>query len=191
MKIFLDCGYHQGQGLAEFSKKWNIKNDWQIHCWEPNPNNHKYFKTQPNIFNHREAVWFFPGVTKLRLENNNGIFDGWGSTLMRESQHKNLDKEIDVKTIDFRSWIKENTKWTDDVYIKMDIEGSEFPVLRRMIKADINPSMAGASNAQLILPRVKKIAVEFHERFFPMENKATVDKIIEDLSKFTKVERHW
>ena len=35
-KIFLDCGFHHGEGLAQFERILRINNEWIVHCFEPN-----------------------------------------------------------------------------------------------------------------------------------------------------------
>ena len=35
--IFIDCGFHLGEGLTEFISMLNIDSNWEIHCFEANP----------------------------------------------------------------------------------------------------------------------------------------------------------
>ena len=43
-------------------------------------------------------------------------------------------KTIKVKAIDFGQWLKNNYRKEDVVFVKMDIEGAEYPVLEKMLK---------------------------------------------------------
>ena len=63
------------------------------------------------------------------------------------------DGEILVDSIDFCEFLKSSCKKGDYVVIKMDIEGSEFYVLPKIIE-------------QNLFDLISEMSVEFHERFF-------------------------
>ena len=62
-------------------------------------------------------------------------YGGMGSTLIKEKQTGELDKEhpIKVKAIDFNQWIMDNFSKDDYIVLKLDIEGAEYKVLDKMI----------------------------------------------------------
>lgn len=35
--IFIDCGFHCGEGLTEFAAKLGIDNTWDVYAFEANP----------------------------------------------------------------------------------------------------------------------------------------------------------
>jgi hypothetical protein len=57
---------------------------------------------------------------------------------------------IDVGCVDFSEWICSVTRVHDNVTLKLDIEGSEYEVLWKMIKDGS-------------ISRVKKLYIEFHK----------------------------
>jgi hypothetical protein len=60
----------------------------------------------------------------------------------------------------------------------MDIEGSEFLVLRKMIEDGT-------------ISRLKEIYIEFHERFMPSESIETRQKIVEDIKNQGVIVHEW
>ena len=46
----------------------------------------------------------------------------------------NYNKPVKIKSLDFSKWLKKNIKKTDYVVVKMNIEGSEYLVLEKLIK---------------------------------------------------------
>ena len=41
MKIFIDCGTNYFQGLSQFHEMYKFDSDWQIYCFEANPETYK------------------------------------------------------------------------------------------------------------------------------------------------------
>ena len=58
-----------------------------------------------------------------------------GSSVYKAKRTGNLDKEHPRKTpcIDFSKWIKDHFKKTDNIVLKMNIEGAEYDILEKMI----------------------------------------------------------
>jgi FkbM family methyltransferase len=58
-----------------------------------------------------------------------------GSTLLASKTTGKLDREhpITVRCIDFGAWVKRSFTKDDFVIVKLDIEGAEYAVLRKMI----------------------------------------------------------
>ena len=71
-----------------------------------------------------------------------------------------------VEAIDLSDFIKNNFSKEDFIILKLDIEGSEFDVLQKMITDET-------------LEYIKKIYVEWHEQFFH-ENKLNEKTFIMD-----------
>jgi FkbM family methyltransferase len=84
---------------------------------------------------------------------NNPTFGSVGSSIMNNSksvQGPNNSKV--VKSINVATFLhKMNLHWDDNVILKVDIEGAEFLVLRRIIAAGL-------------LPYIDVLAVEWHEQ---------------------------
>jgi hypothetical protein len=80
-----------------------------------------------------------------------------GTGIIRKDYgNKHSDQNtVEVGTTDIHTWIMENTCENDDIVVKMDIEGAEYEVLRRMITR-------GSAC------RIRKLYIEFHARLDPL-----------------------
>jgi hypothetical protein len=177
-----------------FIRGLGIDGSWAVHCWEPNPENHPEPGSLPcgAIF-HQEAVWDQNEKVVLRQDEQSGGFGGQGSTVMPDVATDPERKgwlpdlrgaEVEVDGIDFALWVLNETDPSDEVYIKMDIEGAEFPVVRRML--ELEDALPGAG----IFGRIKTMWIEWHDRFFETESEATAQALEAQLSKLTSVRKH-
>jgi FkbM family methyltransferase len=146
-KVFIDCGYHLGEGMSQFISALGIDDTWEIHTFEPNPMCHAGDKIHLHnlpIHYHNAAVWIenkkmlfnqeHRNSTGSPIENSTHEWDGHGSCLMvLESKHSVVN-QVEVDAIDFAEFLEQFRGM--DVYCKMDIEGAEFAVLRHLIKTD-------------------------------------------------------
>jgi FkbM family methyltransferase len=187
MKYFIDCGYHLGEGLRDFTQRLGINGkDWVVHAFEANPEceiekkwlNHPFLIRAIN-----KAVWTTDGTTILNLESRSATgsptefststLDGWGTTLADVESSHSYVKQIEVPTFDFSQFMK-NFVNEKEVYVKMDIEGAEFPVLRKCL---VDGTIA----------YMKEIYVEWHYEDLKTESKETCDSLKAKLSKYTTV----
>ena len=62
-------------------------------------------------------------------------FHEWGSSLLRDMRNRTDETQLTVKvpTVNFDRWIALHARQQDHVVLKMDVEGAEFSVLRKMI----------------------------------------------------------
>ena len=95
------------------------------------------------------------GIWKMGIENHKkkypldskldiGIPSSGGSCIKemrdkhnRTPEHENLytfEEPVSVECIDFSKWIKDNFSKEDYIFVKMDIEGSEYKILPKMIE---------------------------------------------------------
>jgi FkbM family methyltransferase len=181
-KVFIDGGFHLGEGLSEFKIMLGITNDWVIHAFEPNLHCNGNLINDNNIIFHRKAIWVENGSQMFNCEDNNATnspkvnsvsnLDGWGSCLSTIESTHTFGEQILVETIDFSEFI--NNFKDCEIYCKLDIEGAEFEVLRKLIKT------GGIS-------LIKELWVEWHEMDLPTENENTMLELVDELSKYTKI----
>jgi hypothetical protein len=74
---------------------------------------------------------------------------------------------VKIPSIDFNRFISELPE-DSNIICKMDIEGSEFQVLRYLIE-------------KKTITKLKEIYIEFHERFMPAESKETEKELVEQI----------
>jgi FkbM family methyltransferase len=178
-RIFLDCGTHLGQALRHFQRQGVIDRSWEIHAFEANPACHlaeRVNRLDLHVTPHECAVWITDGVVAFYQENhqrsNSGsptdgrsTIDGWGSSVAAvAAQHPGYEPEMMVPCIDFSRFIRELPD-TAEIVCKLNVEGSEFPVLRRML-------------SERTIDRISKLYVEFHQWMIPSETDQSVHELV-------------
>jgi FkbM family methyltransferase len=181
--VFLDLGTHYGQGLRDFIIKHKMNESWIIHTFEANPITHVIFKSKyqqftPWVISHNVAVSDRNGTITVNLESfENGEITGQGTSVIsmdnwdpwRDGTTPNhFIHKAEVPCIDLSQFIIENFSKDDNIIIKMDIEGSEYDTLEKMIET-------GA------IEYVNTLVVEWHSRYFT--NK---DEILEREKKISE-----
>ncbi len=182
--IFLDCGTHLCEGLVDFYNRGIIDDTYEIHTFEANPacNIEERIKQLPlNITPYNKAVWIEDGIVLFNQEHhkkyNTGSptdgysdIDGWASSIDGIGFHyRGYEDKIEISSIDFSKFVSELPN-DANIICKMDIEGSEFYVLRKMIK-------------EKTICKIKEIYIEFHERFMPAESEHSRQQIINDIAQ--------
>jgi FkbM family methyltransferase len=190
--IFLDCGTHLCEGLIDFYNKGIINDTFEIHTFEANPacNIEERIKQIPlNITAHNKAVWIEDGYVFFNQENHQksktnsptdgySNIDGWGSSVDGIGfEHPGYDSKVKIPSINFSKFIQSFPK-DSNIICKMDIEGSEFKVLRHLIE-------------QGTISNIKEIYIEFHERFMPLESKHTEYELIKQINSFGVKVNNW
>jgi FkbM family methyltransferase len=180
--IFLDCGTHLCEGLVDFYNRGIINDNFEIHTFEANPacNIEERIKQIPlNITPYNKAVWIEDGHVYFNQENHQksrtgsptdgySDIDGWGSSVDGIGfNHAGYDTKVKIPSINFSKFISELPD-DSNIICKMDIEGSEFQVLRHLIKEGT-------------ITKLKEIYIEFHERFMPAESKETEKELVNQI----------
>ncbi|WP_204017580.1 FkbM family methyltransferase [Sphaerimonospora thailandensis] len=124
------------------------------------------------------AVWTHDGTINLFLGHHES------STVMPGKrvppvydQQIDYDSPVPVPAIDFSAWLRRTVTPDDHVVVKMDIEGAEYPVLRKLV-AD------GTINLISIL------YIEWHHDRFPAMSRADHDQLVTAVSACIDV-RDW
>lgn len=132
MKIFIDAGCNEGGAISQFKKKiGEAYHEWTVHAFDVLPIIKKPYQ---NVTVHKKGVWIRD--EKRRFYINPRKKKSKGNSLMENKQSGKLDKKhpIEVECIDFSKWIADNFNKTDEIILDMDIEGSEYAVLDKMVK---------------------------------------------------------
>ncbi len=180
--IFLDCGTHLCEGLIDFYNRGVINDTFEIHTFEANPacNIEERIKQIPlNITPYNKAVWIEEGYVYFNQENHkksqtgsptdgHSDIDGWASSIDGIGfHHAGYDTQVKVPSINFSKFISDLPE-DANIICKMDIEGSEFQVLRHLIK-------------EQTVTKLKEIYIEFHERFMPAESPETEKELVKQI----------
>ena len=184
--IFLDCGTHLCEGLIQFYNNGIINDSFEIHTFEANPScniKERISQIPLDIKYYEVAVWTEDGEVEFSQENHSksqsssptdgySDVDGWGSSVSSlNSTWKNKFREenIKVKSINFSNFLNQFSK-EDNIICKMDIEGSEFPVLRKMLKDNT-------------VDRMDTLYIEWHDHLLPDENIDSKNELLSELTK--------
>ena len=186
--VLLDLGTHYGQGLREFIDRFKVDDSWRVLTFEANPVTfEKYLKEYahqtPYVEACNAAVSDHFGTITVNLETPPNEDDtGQGSSIIpldnwdpwgnrTSGTHFHLQRE--VSCFDFSKFIQENFSKEDNIIIKMDIEGSEYDVLEKMIEDGT-------------IEFVNHLAVEWHARFFTNKEETQIreEKLIEKLKTY-------
>ena len=179
MKHFLDMGAHKLEGLKEFTKKLDIDKEWKVYSYEPNiliqedakkvveeiSDNYKSleffnkavmdeegtitFNCHRGAWKNQEKTEYIDGYTtgSNALDSNPKIDIGNGVVF------HTLQYDVECVSIDH---ILESICTQDpdaEIWIKCDIEGSEFVVLPRIIDSKYAKC-------------IKEMYIEWHERMW-------------------------
>lgn len=168
MKYFLDCGYYAGKAIEYYAPF--LDDSWTVIAFEPNEDldvekSIQRFKGIGFKWVHfLKAVW---------VEDTNKTFKVGGredASCIKDlhpNEPENIAEERTVACVDFSKFVAELPR-DATIVCSMDIEGAEFPVLRKLL-ADGTAS------------RLSLLDVEFHHRLLDGENEASASWLRQQL----------
>ena len=136
------------------------KRKWEIHSFEANPDfNHHLEETKKLVesLGHKHylyketAAWVRDETMTFYLDKINKLHNYWGSSLHKEHDDAKQSgyKNIQVKALDISTLLLKYTE-QDFIIMKIDIEGSEYELLKHLIR-------------QKTIFLIDIISVEFHD----------------------------
>lgn len=183
-KILVDCGSNLGQGYEQIKSLEKIDSFWDIEMFEPSPECVKHLVSKYNTDNfniNNKAVYTSYGEKEFHFTQDLSgevSYTSVGSKL-GEVKHLftnrnslySLSEPIIVETIDLSDFIdKLDYKY---ICLKLDVEGSEYDILRRMIETSS-------------LKKINKLYVEFHNYAIDSDKKGEYDIIKTDILNYLK-----
>ncbi len=162
--IFIDAGCYHAAATEQFINWGQLLTDdmegSRIYSIEPNPKLKSYWQEiRDRHIKHvkdmqfvNKAAWIDDSILKFS-ETDLDL----GASVMPEK--RGYDTTIDVQGFDFSQWLKQFSG--EEIVIKMNIEGAEYPIMEKMMKDGTDKL-------------VKDIMVEFHSakmsgEFIPRE----------------------
>ncbi|XP_066265371.1 uncharacterized protein [Branchiostoma lanceolatum] len=152
-KILLDCGANVASTVQMFRETYPDGQDFIIHSFEIDERLAPFFAPYPNHVLHcptgvsnkdgnmtaySETAWS-PDKGK-----NNGKDMQWGGGSLfafadekadtKTGGKRQLSHHRTVPTVDLSRWIQENTAVEDYVIFKLDVEGAEYDILKKMLE---------------------------------------------------------
>lgn len=171
-KYFINCGGHDGCSARWFRDVIDKKCEYYIYTFEPDP---RFWRSYQDLEKHtlyKKVVWIRDGKIKFYLSDTPL---GNGSSVIKEKRTGNLDKDnpITLRCIDFSQWVKKHFTPEDYIFIKMDIEGAETEVLKKMME-------------DKTLSYIDKLSVSFHYNKIGVMNAAKNKENIEFVKELEK-----
>ncbi len=160
-RLLVDCGSNIGQGYT-FFKKYLPPERYDAILIEPNPNCMKVLKEEFGSYANLEfvegAAWTKEGKLKLfgLVEDDRGAMTQGASVVADHNSGDYVADEeaaIEVDTFSLAELLNERIGAYDQIVVKMDIESSEYEVLRDLLDTGV------ARN-------ITHIFIEFHSEYF-------------------------
>lgn len=195
MKYFIDCGGHHGERLKSFIDLYKIDHTWEIYSFEPNKESFEILKSVNykgcKIFPINSGIWnedgelnFNPETTQPHLGGRN---DGEGSTFMKLENWRikhagnpgagDFNESYPIPVVDLSRFIRD-LKDPEYILLKMDIEGSEYDVLRHLLKENT-------------ISLIKDLYVEFHDWAMTSEDSTSTNLLIQQIRERGVNIRNW
>lgn len=131
--------------LAFEKSKLFSKHPWQVVSFEPNPELFPQIPKRPFLTVMGQALWDQDTEIDFHVSPQQTL----GGSVMPTFVPQPEMRTIKVPAIDFGRWLKQNYRKEDVVHVKLDIEGAEYAVLRKMLR---DGSIA----------HIDKLYIEFH-----------------------------
>eukprot|EP00058_Branchiostoma_floridae_P028177 XP_002613668.1 hypothetical protein BRAFLDRAFT_66533 [Branchiostoma floridae] len=127
-KILLDCGANVASTVQLFRETYPGGKDFLIHSFELDHRLAPYFSPYSN------HVLHCPVAVSDKDVGRGSLFVSGRERSRKETGGKRLfSYRYTVPTIDLSKWIQENTNQEDYVIFKLDVEGAEFDILKKML----------------------------------------------------------
>lgn len=131
---FIDIGCYDGDTVEQFINWGQLIGDISdstVYAFDPinyvdawKDIHDRHIKHVKNIVFDRRAAW----IEDTTLEFSPARM---GSTVMKEKNTWNSANTVQVPAFDFSTWLQ---NVNEDIYIKLDCEGAEYPILEKMIQ---------------------------------------------------------
>lgn len=154
MKILLDCGRFDAVAINQYV----VDDSWDIYSWDVDP---QLLEGLPKHTFEKKAVWIDDKGVEVSLDPRKQAshIKGVAGTEYGET--------IKVPSFDFSKFV-DDLPMNDVTVCSMDVEGSEFSILRKMIKDNT-------------IHLLDVLDVEFHHRMMNDEDTESARKLIQEI----------
>jgi FkbM family methyltransferase len=173
--IFVDCGGHDGCSIRMFNDVFNNAGKYEKYSFEPNPKFKKhYLNLDTTLMPY--AVHNYTGVCNFYIQTSSVSA---GSTVEKRKTNLSKWKQIEVECVRLSDFIKNNFEFSDNIILKLDIEGLEYDVLEDLINTNV-------------IDFIKELYVEFHYHSLNITNiKKRHFSLLDKLSHLNVQVKEW
>ena len=130
MKVLIDCGASDGQAIEQVVNLYGTFD--RVIAIEANPELIPKLQSLPNTEVVHAIVSDKMSIETLYFGEH---FTESSTFLEKTTGNLSSHRSVEVTSIDFGQWLSDNLNGTEDLVVcKMDIEGSEFKVLKKIIQ---------------------------------------------------------
>lgn len=140
------------------TRQYCVDDSWTIYAFEPDP---QPLDDLPPLTLMKSAVWIEYGAVKFSVDPQKQ------ASHIKDVAGTDYETVVSVPSVDFSDFVRGLPETI--VVCSMDIEGSEFAVLRKMIKEN---------TAQ----RINVLDIEFHHRMMSDEDDNSARQLMQELS---------
>ena len=182
-KVFIDGGAFDGASVRKFMCEYKDWSEYEIYSFEVNPymiKRYKNFldtlsiKVQNKINLIEKALWVEDTTQTFKYKN------GYNSSghLSPVKKQGSMSGNIQVNCVNLMKWVKDNFKTSDYIVLKLDIEGAEYEIFKKILETPDN------------IKYFNKIVGEFHDKKVSTEHPKS-ETIIKDLKEKNIIWEEW
>jgi len=134
-RVFLDVGAANGSSVTFFRQNHPESKEFEIHCFEPLPENLIGLKKIRGLTIVPAAAWTMNGKATLyvgKAKSSSMYSDKTTGRVCKENH-------IEVDTIDVAEYILEHFSKDDEIWLKMNTEGGEYETVPHLHRAGLIP----------------------------------------------------
>jgi FkbM family methyltransferase len=124
-KVFIDCGAYDGASVRKFKSETPDFEEWEVYSFEADKTCWPEWPCE-GVEVIKKAVWIEDGTIEFNVP---GVKTASSSIVRWNGQVK---PDV-VECIDLSKWIMEEFDEDDHIFLKLDVEGAEYEILRKMI----------------------------------------------------------
>jgi len=154
-KVFLDFGFRYGEGFEIINDYLQMDSTWEMIAYEPNTEIAveeaiEKLNAPCKVEYRKQAVWVYNGTIEFLVEDKRerykghqipeteeGLFEGEAShiSILSSTNSSICTKKVEVPCVDIKNILEEHRG--KEIYIKADIEGAEFEIVKRIINENL------------------------------------------------------
>jgi len=171
MNVFIDLGCFDGDSIRQFYGWSHLDKpyiDFHIYGFDPTNRHDKVWRSMESendkLKFESKAAYTYDGKIEFTQRPKDAPL---GSTVMQTKADYGMGEVFEVDCFDFSKWLKQ-FKEDDYIIVKMDIEGSEYEVLSKMLEDGTDKL-------------IDKLLVEWHDKKLSTDNSKTQEYLIKNL----------